>query len=478
MSTEQFDDLVRKKLGELDFEANDMQWAKLQRQLEQRTVAATEQVGGDEGGAVLPWYSKLNAKRIAATVAALLAVGALALMLSKKGEAPGQDTLVNTTPANTTTEQQAAPTNDATTNTDIAGNTTIANDNNTTPNQTNSSAGAQASQNTTAPTPYKAAGPGVHVGLARAVPQQTIEAPSNNSTVENISPTPNANNNNVGIATNDNIAPKQDNLAPQAPQSPKPKATDNISIANNTPKQTPQVNMPINMPTPAPSKASQATKNYMLNLATSAGIGRQNQSMLVFGMSAQKNIASNVYVETALNFSNNNAGTVAALNSSDFSVASANKSTDMPFNATNVPEDIQTVTAGTQDLFNRAGGFRSDAQVATAIAQLTPAYNIEFLPTIGFRINKTFKLATGVDFSQAVLGQTVAEELSYLQSNASTPVAVRGWDAGANARAEANITKRISIGYRYRAGLTQVTPGSGINSRRNFHNLGLKMRLR
>jgi hypothetical protein len=56
---------------------------------------------------------------------------------------------------------------------------------------------------------------------------------------------------------------------------------------------------------------------------------------------------------------------------------------------------------------------------------------------------------------------------------------MRKWDAGISAKAEAKITKRISIGYRQRIGLTNLVRNSvGTSTRRNYSDLVLRFNLK
>jgi hypothetical protein len=80
--------------------------------------------------------------------------------------------------------------------------------------------------------------------------------------------------------------------------------------------------------------------------------------------------------------------------------------------------------------------------------------------------------------AKAVYSTASANDLDYLKSKSSTDVEVRNWDAGANAKIEVQLTKRITLGYRRRNGLTDITPNQALTSKRNYNNIVLKVLLK
>jgi hypothetical protein len=269
----------------------------------------------------------------------------------------------------------------------------------------------------------------------------------------------------------------QNNATVIAPKSDASNTTSVVMQQQN--KDQKQVQMPLMPPTQIRSRGEQTARKYLLAMTTGTGVGRKNQSVAQLGFVAEKAIARKLYIESGINVAHNNLGTIAALTPSQLDNGGASVSESAFINAADQPKNLADVAlVGTTNLSSRTGTFSSDDEVALAIAKVTPRYNIEVVPTIGYNINKRFRVAAGADISRAVFAQDTKDEVQYLQRNASQEISVRNWDAGLNGKVEVNVTRRIALGYRYRAGLTQVTPGNTVNTRRNFSNISLRVRLK
>jgi hypothetical protein len=470
MNNEQFDKLIKQKLEELEFGANDMQWVKLQQSLQQATVVPN-QVADDDGekGAALPWWRSKIIMRAAAVLLPLIVVGVGALLLSKNGSNNSTQGIVhNNTAVQSTNSNSTEPS--LTQNTEAKASATV--NSNTSTNatfnangtQTNivSNVGNNARVNTNQSNiaPVRAASNNIQAKVAQ---NQNVIEQKNSVAQVNTSVKNNSEQNTANI-----VAPKSD-------------AANNTSVVmQQQNKEQKQVQMPLMPPTPIRSRGEQNARKYLLAMTTGTGVGRKNQSVAQLGFVAEKALAKRIYVESGINVAHNNLGTIAALTPSQLDNGGASTATESAFiNAADQPKDLaNTSLVGTTNLSSRTGTFSSDDEVALAIAKVTPRYNIEIVPTIGYNINKRFRVAAGADVSRAVFAQDTKDEVEYLQRNASQEIAVRNWDAGLNGKVELNVTRRIALGYRYRAGLTQVTPGNTVNTRRNFSNISLRVRLK
>jgi hypothetical protein len=473
MNNEQFDKLIKQKLDELEFGANDMQWAKLQQSLQQATIVP-QQVGDDEGEkvAVLPWWNTKMVLRLAAVLLPLITIGVAAALLSK-GDADNstQNVAQNNNAAtqsatNNPAEQAPQTSMPATT---VAQNTNTNNSQNAVNNSTSNKASIAPGANKVRATINKQNNIVQVQQTPNDVPVNTVQSPNAVEQKNMIAQNNSTGKNNVEQNRATVVAPKTD-------------ASNTTSVVmQQQNKDQKQVQMPLMPPMPLRSKGEQSARKYLLAMTTGTGIGRKNQSVAQLGFVAEKAIARKLYIESGINVAHNNLGTIAALTPSQLDNGGATTSSESAFiNAADQPKDLATTAlVGTTNLSSRTGTFSSDDEVALAIAKVTPRYNIEVVPTIGYNINKRFRVAAGADISRAVFAQDTKDEVQYLQRNASQEIAVRNWDAGLNGKVEVNVTRRIALGYRYRAGLTQVTPGNTtVNTRRNFSNISLRVRLK
>jgi hypothetical protein len=489
MNNEQFDKLIKQRLEELEFDANDMQWAKLQQSLQQ-TSSAPKQVGDDENGGaiILPWWKTKVMLRVAAVLVPLITIGIATALLNKSNNTIGNNSVAfnEPTPAknnsaapsttNTTTENMASNAN-----TDVASQQVVANNQSNTNNYVSVT---NVNGNAASTIPASRQGDVANKNNSNAFAQKdassnqvtTSNKPAVVTTQQNLV-NPNTNNQNIAGLPN-----AKSNVNDTKANQTLPKSNNEVANGSVVMKQQDNVQKQIQMPLmPAPavrSRGEQTARNYLLAVTTGTGVGRKNQSVAQLGFVAEKPLARKLYIESGINVAHNNLGTIAALTPAQETGGASSVAMET-FNAADQPKDLaNTSLVGTTNLSSRTGSFTSDDEVALAIAKVTPRYSIEVVPTVGYNVSKRFRVAAGADISRAVFSNETKDEVSYLQRNASHEVAVRNWDAGFNGKVEVNVTRRIALGYRYRAGITKVTPGSEVNSRRNFSNVSLRVRIK
>jgi hypothetical protein len=434
MNQEQFDNSIRQKLDELNFETNDMQWAKLQQALDaKRNENASDKPIG--------WWASLsNMRKLAAVLLPLLIINLSYLFITRNN---ASDIVVKNNTA-TQTQDTAKITNQVANNTTItnaenstytvaAGNTTNNNiitkviTNNTQSYNTKSTLVKKINTPTYTPTEYPVEK--ITKTNAKDVAQQ-LPQNINYKVVQ-----PEVKEQKLIIANNDKA----------------------LVIAENGVTIAQQANKLI------PAQRVTMRKPVHLSIVSNAGLGNNNKGSYNLGVSAEKNINQKLYFETAVSFANNS---LQDLTSTSEVVSAA--SVDNTGNS----------LVGTTNLNARASSYKNDAEVVQAIANTTPRYHIEFAPSVGYKITKRIKISAGVDVAKAIYTSSSANDLDYLKSKSSADVEVRNWDAGANARIEVQLNKRITLGYRRRNGLTDITPNQTIASKRDYNNIILKVLLK
>ncbi len=182
-------------------------------------------------------------------------------------------------------------------------------------------------------------------------------------------------------------------------------------------------NNPYNTPKPSASIGVGAGVNY----------GNMNTGYAL-GVSAKKQLGSNIYVDGTVNVAmNNNTPNVVAVN------------------------NINNVAA-------RPSANQTHINSPAMANQSQQLYYVQFNPSLGYEIDELVSFSVGSDFQQLVNGEKGKESVIFNTKSGNSEL-VPKMDLGLTAKTEINLTNNINAGIIYREGINNLvnTSNVGIN---------------
>ncbi len=472
MSIEKFDHIIKEQLQQLNFEPTTSGFDAIMQKLDaiNNTLIIEQQEQANKKLA-FGWFNTKTMFRAAAIILPIVALWGTYKMFSNKP-------IQTNTAANVVTQQTT--TTNANSNANTSASNNVAATNNTT--LTNNSP----TNNNTAVTNYNIAVPSKFIKPNNTPINLENNFTYNNNTRLNTN-VPNAN---IPNATNANNSINNNTATTIANNGTT--TNGNTAVANNN-KPAPKVNPYIDAQQDNPYKrANTPNKSVVFSVTGGALINARttNGSNFNLGINVQKPITNKVYIEASIAASRNNPSwlqnAIASNNTTvnnggnaslvGYSLDELNRNNTNGVNALGIDPTAQAFRAGGNNIDTRE--LVTDQEIANAAAYRLASTQVEFKPMIGYKVTKKINIAGGADAAKIFADKNFTAGVDHLMLLTTAAPTMRTWDVGLNANIEYFVTKNIALGYRHREGLTNMTPGVPVATRRNYNGVTVRVKVK